>query len=142
MTEYYRDNVSISTDKSRLDVGLVHEFLSECSYWAQGRPLDIAQKSIEHSLCFGMYDGDQQVGFARVVTDYATFGWLCDVFILESHRGRGLGKWMIECVVAYPDCRVLRTFCWRLATLTNCTASMADLRVWRSRRNGWREPLG
>jgi GNAT superfamily N-acetyltransferase len=103
MAEYYRDNVSINTDKSRLDVSLVHEFLSKHSYWAQGRSLDMVQKSIEHSLCFGVYDGDQQVGFARVVTDYATFGWLCDVFILESHRGRGLGKWMIECVVAYPD---------------------------------------
>jgi GNAT superfamily N-acetyltransferase len=101
--EYQCENFSISTDKSRLDVELVHEFLSKSSYWAQGRSMDVVQKSIEHSLCFGLYEGDRQVGFARVVTDHATFGWLCDVFILESHRGRGLGKWMIECVVACPD---------------------------------------
>ena len=103
ISEYHRDGFSISTDKSKLDVDLVHQFLSCSSYWAQGRPLGVVEKSIEHSLCFGVYDGDQQVGFARVVTDYATFAWLCDVFILESHRGRGLGKWLIECIVACPD---------------------------------------
>jgi GNAT superfamily N-acetyltransferase len=108
--EYYRDGFSISTDKSKLDVGVIHEYLSERSYWAQGRPLDVVQKAIEHSVCFGVYDDDQQVGFARVVTDYATFAWLCDVFILESHRGRGLGKWLIACVVAHPDLRGFKNF--------------------------------
>lgn len=107
--EHRRDSFSISTDKSKLDVGLVHGFLSK-SYWAQGRPLDVVQTSIEHSLCFGVYDGDQQVGFARVVTDYATFAWLCDVFILESHRGHGLGKWLVECIAAYPDLQGIKHF--------------------------------
>ena len=68
------------------------------------------QKSVEHSLCFGVYAGSQQVGFARVVTDYATFAWLCDVFILESQRGRGLGKWLVECVIGHPELRDLRLF--------------------------------
>ncbi len=108
--EHRRENFSISTAKSRLDVDLIHKYLSQTSYWAQGRPLDVVVRSIEHSLCFGVYDGDRQVGFARVVTDYATFAWLCDVFILESHRGRGLGKWMIECIVACPDLQGLRSF--------------------------------
>jgi GNAT superfamily N-acetyltransferase len=110
VVEYRRDSFSINTDKSKLDIGLIHEFLSQSSYWAQGRPLDTVQTSIDRSLCFGMYDGDQQIGFARVVTDYATFAWLCDVFILESHRGRGLGKWLIECIVAYPDLQGLKNF--------------------------------
>jgi GNAT superfamily N-acetyltransferase len=108
--ELHRDGFSISTDKSKLDVGVIHEYLSERSYWAQGRPLDVVRTSIEHSVCFGVYDGDRQVGFARVVTDYATFAWLCDVFILESHRGRGLGKWLIACVVAHPDLHGFRNF--------------------------------
>jgi GNAT superfamily N-acetyltransferase len=108
--EHHRDGYSISTDKAKLDVGLVHEYLSERSYWAQGRPLDVVETSIEHSICFGVYDGDRQVGFARVVTDHATFAWLCDVFILESHRGCGLGKWLVECVVAHPDLREFRNF--------------------------------
>ena len=110
IAEYHRDGFSVSTDKSRLDVDLVHEFLSKSSYWAKGRSLDVTQKSLEHSLCFGVYDGSRQVGLARVVTDYATFAWLCDVFILESHRGRGLGKWLIECVVACPDLQGLKNF--------------------------------
>jgi GNAT superfamily N-acetyltransferase len=110
IVDYRRERYSVSTDKSKLDLGLVHEFLSQSSYWAQGRPLDVVEKSIEHSLCFGVYDGGQQVGLARVVTDYATFAWLCDVFILESHRDRGLGKWLIECVVACPDLQGLKNF--------------------------------
>jgi GNAT superfamily N-acetyltransferase len=108
--EHRRDGFFISTDKSKLNVGLVHEYLSERSYWAQGRPLDVVEMSIEHSVCFGVYDGDRQVGFARVVTDCATFAWLCDVFILESHRGRGLGKWLIACVTAHPDLRGFKNF--------------------------------
>jgi GNAT superfamily N-acetyltransferase len=100
---YHRDGFLVSTDRSRLDVGAIHGFLAGRSYWAQDRPLEVTERSIEHSLCFGVYEGGQQVGFARVVTDHATFAWLCDVFILESHRDRGLGKWLIECVVAHPD---------------------------------------
>jgi GNAT superfamily N-acetyltransferase len=108
--EVQRDSFTISTDKTRLDVALIHNFLSERAYWALGRPLDVVRRSIEHSLCFGVYSGQAQVGFARVVTDYATFAWLCDVFILETHRGQGLSKWLMETIVAHPDLASLRRF--------------------------------
>ena len=108
--EEHRADYTISTDKARLDVALIHDYLSNSSYWAQGRPLEIVQTSIEHSLCFGVYAGAQQVGFARVVTDYATFAGLCDVFVLESHRGRGLGKRLVESVVAHPALHGLKIF--------------------------------
>jgi GNAT superfamily N-acetyltransferase len=97
-----RNGVVVSTEKSRLQVDFVHDLLSNHAYWALGRTREVMERAIEHSLCFGVYEGSQQVGFARVVTDYATFGWLCDVIILESQRGRGLGKWLVECVVAHP----------------------------------------
>jgi GNAT superfamily N-acetyltransferase len=108
--EQQRDGYAISTDKTRLDIGLIHDFLSEDSYWAQGRPYAVVEESVEHSLCFGIYAGTEQVGFARVVTDYATFAWLCDVFVVESHRGQGLGKWLVESVVAHPDLRGMQRF--------------------------------
>jgi GNAT superfamily N-acetyltransferase len=108
--EQTRAPYHLSTDKAHLDIALIHTFLSKSAYWALGRPLALVQKSIEHSLCFGVYEAGQQVGFARVVTDYATFAWLCDVFILETHRGRGLSKWLVECVVAHPDLQHLRRF--------------------------------
>ena len=85
-----RDHFTISTDRIKLDIDIIHTYLSNTSYWAQGRPRSMVEKSIQHSLNFGLYDSDQQVGFARVVTDYATFAWLCDVFVLESHQGLGL----------------------------------------------------
>jgi GNAT superfamily N-acetyltransferase len=78
------------------------------SYWAAGRPLGVVRRAVESSLCFGLYAGGQQVGFARVVTDRATFAWLYDVFVLEGYRGRGLGKWLVECVVAHPALQGLR----------------------------------
>jgi GNAT superfamily N-acetyltransferase len=105
--EQRRGDYGISTDQSRVDVALVHDFLSYSSYWAQGRSLEVVRDSVEQSLCFGLYKGAQQVGFARVVTDYATFACLCDVFVFESHRGLGLGKWLIECVAAHPALRNL-----------------------------------
>jgi len=100
----------VSTDKDLLDLELIHDYLSNQSYWAKGRSLAAVQTSIEHSLCFGVYRGEQQVGFARVVTDYATFAWLCDVFVLEAHRGRGLGKRLVESVIAYPELQMVRRF--------------------------------
>ena len=103
IVEHNRGEYTISTDPGRLDLDVIHGYLSGESYWAQGRPLDVMQRAAEHSLCFGVYAGDEQVGLARVVTDYATFAWLCDVFVLESHRGQGLGKWLVESVVAHPD---------------------------------------
>ncbi|MBN1218332.1 MAG: GNAT family N-acetyltransferase [Anaerolineae bacterium] len=109
--EYQRDPYVISTDKTKLDLNTIHEYLSQRSYWAQGRAITVVEKSIEHSLCFGVYhQGGQQVGFGRVVTDYATFAWLCDVFILESHRRQQLGKWLVECIMVHPDLHEMRLF--------------------------------
>jgi GNAT superfamily N-acetyltransferase len=102
LLEQERGEYVISTDPKRLDLDVIHGYLAGESYWAQGRPLDVMKRALEHSLCFGVYRGDEQVGLARVVTDYATFAWLCDVFILEPHRGQGLGKWLIQTVVGHP----------------------------------------
>ena len=103
----------ISTDPARIDLRMVHEFLTN-SYWARGIPLQTVQRSLENSICFGIYCGDRQVGFARVVTDRATFAYLADVFVLPRYRGRGLSKWMMECIMAHPDLQGLRR--WMLAT--------------------------
>ncbi len=108
--EHRRDDYVISTDKTRLDIPLIHEYLSERSYWAQGRQWEITHQSIENSLCFGVYCGHQLVGFARIVTDYATFAWLCDVFVLETARGQGLGKWLIATVTGYPELQGIKNF--------------------------------
>ncbi len=106
--EYHRGNYTISNDPARLDLAVIHGFLSTGSYWAQNRPMKVVKRSIENSLNFGVYRNDRQVGFARVVTDYATFAWLCDVFVLPEERGAGLGKWLVECVVSHPDIQPLR----------------------------------
>jgi GNAT superfamily N-acetyltransferase/uncharacterized damage-inducible protein DinB len=98
----------VSTDPARLDVPLIHDFVSNRSYWAVGRPLEVVQRSIANSLCFGLYERGRQVAFARVVTDRATFAWLCDVFVLEPYRGRGLSKWLIGCVLSHPALQGLR----------------------------------
>lgn len=107
--DYTRDQYTISTDKSRLDLSVIHHFLTN-SYWAKGIPLEIVQKAVEHSFCFGVYDGTAQIGFARIITDYATFAYLADVFILESHRGQGLSKWLISCIISHPELQGLRRF--------------------------------
>ena len=111
--EWRRGEYSISTDKGRLDVALIHGFLT-MSYWAAGVPMDVVKRSIEHSLAFGVYKEDQQVGFARIITDYATFAYLGDVFILEPFRGRGLSKWLMEVIVGHPQLQGLRR--WVLLT--------------------------
>ena len=104
-----KDGFVISTDKSRLNVKAIHEYLSERSYWAEGRSRKIVETSISHSLCFGVFAADgSQAGFARVVTDLATFGWICDLFILEPYRGKGLGKWLIGTIVEHPDLKQVR----------------------------------
>jgi len=104
-----RNDCRISTDRATLDVATIHRFL-QGSYWARNIPHAAVERSIRNSLCFGMYEGDAQVGFARVVTDRATFAYLADVFVLDEHRGRGLGKWLIECVLEHPDLQGLRRF--------------------------------
>ncbi|MFC2029642.1 GNAT family N-acetyltransferase [Chloroflexota bacterium] len=101
--EQRRGPFTISTDKARLNVDLICDYLSETSYWARGRSHAAILRSIEHSLCFGLYDDGCQIGFSRVVTDYATFAWLADVFVLASHCGQGLGKWLIANVVGHAE---------------------------------------
>lgn len=106
------EDILISTDRSQLDIAMIHGFLSN-SYWAKGISLATVQKSIDHSLCFGVYQ-EQQIGFARVITDYAMLGYLADVFVLESHRGQGIGKKLVAHILAYPDLQHLRK--WLLVT--------------------------
>lgn len=100
----------ISTDKNRLDVSYVHHYLSQESYWAQNIPIEIVHQSIEGSLCFGIYFFDKQVGFARVITDYATFGYLADVFVDKAHRGKGLSKELMRFIMNYEGLKGLRRF--------------------------------
>ncbi len=102
--EFRQDGFLISTDRSRLDLDAIHGYLARDSYWAVGRPRETVERSIESSLCFGLFDPEgRQAGFARVVTDFATFGWLCDVFVLPAYRGKGLGKWLVRCIVETPE---------------------------------------
>lgn len=108
-----KGDYEISTDPARIDVAMVHQFLTN-SYWAKGIPLETVQQSIEKSIPFGVYHGLQLVGFARIISDLATFAYLADVFILSSHRGRGLSRWLMECIVSHPDLQGLRR--WMLAT--------------------------
>lgn len=99
---------TISTDKTKLNLEVIHRFLSEEAYWCLNIPLDIVQRSIENSLCFGVYQGSEQVGFARMITDCATFGYLADVFILPEHRGQGLSKKLVAFIMGYPQLQGLR----------------------------------
>lgn len=108
--EWTRDNLKISTDTNLLDVTLIHGYLSGQSYWAEGIPLSTVERSIRHSMCFGVYRGDAQVGFARVITDQATYAYLADVFILPAERGKGLSKWLMQVIVEHPDLQGLRRF--------------------------------
>ena len=112
--DYRRGGYVISTDAAQLDLDVIHGFLTNC-YWAKGIPRDVVERSIQHSLCFGIYDGSStQVGFARVVSDFATVAYIGDVFVLESHRRRGLSKWMMECIMQHPALQGLRR--WILLT--------------------------
>ena len=108
------ENFEISTDKSKLDIDMIHKFLIEDSYWAQTRTFEQTRTAIENSICFGIYLNDRQVGFARVVSDRATFAYLGDVFILDEFRGRGLSKRLMQTIVSHPELQGLRR--WLLAT--------------------------
>ena len=112
--EWKRAEFSISTDPKQLDITVIHKYLSTDSYWAQGRTVETIKRSIENSLNFGLYKSKQQIGFARVVTDYATVAWLADVFVLDAYRGRGLGKWLVDVILSHPDLQRFRR--WVLAT--------------------------
>ena len=114
ISEWQRGEYIISTDQARLDFSVIHDFLTHSSYWAVGRSLETVKRSIEHSLSFGLYQGERQIGFARVVTDYATFAWMADVFVLEEARGQGLGTWLVEVMLSHPELQGFRR--WTLAT--------------------------
>ena len=104
-----RTDYEVSTDKDRLDVDVIHGFLAR-SYWSPGIPRAVVERAIRNSLCFGVYRGATQVGYARVVTDKATFAYLADVFILEAHRGIGLSKLLMQCIVGHEELQGLRRF--------------------------------
>ncbi len=108
-----QNEILLSTDKSKLDITTIHNFL-KTSYWAKDVPISVVEKSISNSLCFGVYELDKQIGFARVISDYATFAYLFDVFILETYRGKGLGKWLIKSILEYSELQNLRS--WLLST--------------------------
>jgi N-acetylglutamate synthase-like GNAT family acetyltransferase len=103
-----KDNYTISTDKSKLDIAFIHHYLSRSSYWAEQIPVETVVKAIEGSLCFGVFENSKQIGFARMVTDRATFAYMADVFIDEAYRGRGLSKWLVATMLAHPDMQGLR----------------------------------
>jgi GNAT superfamily N-acetyltransferase len=108
--EHRRGRYRVSTDPAALDAAAIHAFLASSSYWAAEIPFPLVRRSLEHSLCFGLYEGDSQVGLARVISDFATFAYLCDVYILPEHRGHGLGVWLMECVTTHPALQGLRRF--------------------------------
>lgn len=107
--EWTRDEYTISTNKEKIDLNYVHQFLTH-SYWAENIPIEVVRRSIQGALCFGVYHKEQQIGFARVVTDEATFAYLADVFIDENFRGRSLSKWLMETIMSYPTLQGLRRF--------------------------------
>jgi GNAT superfamily N-acetyltransferase len=109
MAEHRRDGFTVTTDSSRFDVAAIHAYLTR-SYWSPGIPFETVERAIGNSLCFGLFEGARQIGFARVVTDRATYGYLADVYVLESNRGRGLATWLMECVCTHPDLQGLRRF--------------------------------
>ena len=120
MQALMKEGFEISTDKSRLDIECIHAYLSKESYWAKNIPLELVQKSIEGSICFGVYHhaanlpACRQVGYARMISDCASFGYLADVFIIEEYRGKGISKWLMETIINYPAFQPLRR--WMLAT--------------------------
>ncbi len=101
--EFTKDDFLISTDKDKLQINVIHQYLTDKAYWTTGRTRAMTEKTIEHSLCFGVYHQDQQIGFARVITDYTIFAYLCDVFILDEYQGQGLGKWLTETILKVLD---------------------------------------
>ena len=112
--EWHKDEYLISTDPALLNLDVIHTYLNERSYWATGRSREVIQRSIQHSVAFGIYKDKQQIGFARVITDYATFAWIADVFVLEDFRGRGLSKWLMQVIIDHPELQGFRR--WVLAT--------------------------
>ena len=112
--EFSKEQYFISTDATKLHIEIIYKFLKN-SYWAKDIPYEIVKRSIDNSFCFGVYKGDSQIGFARVITDFTTFAYLADVFILEGYRGKGLSKWLLATILNYPELQGLRG--WMLKTL-------------------------
>lgn len=112
---FHEKGYQISTDKALLEFDVIYNYLDGQSYWAKGIPIERLHRAIDNALCFGIYHKQQQVGFARIISDYATFAYLADVFVLEEHRGLGLSKWLVQTIVNHPDLQGLRR--WSLATL-------------------------
>lgn len=110
----YKDNYCISTDRTKLDMNAIHNFLSTQSYWCPNIPFEKVKKSIENSLNFGLYFKDQQIGFARIISDFSTVAYLADVYVLPEHRGKGLSKWMMQVIMSHPELQGLRR--WMLLT--------------------------
>ena len=131
--ERRRDQLLLSTDRSRLDVDLVHRVLS-ATYWASGIPREVVERSIAGSIAFGVYEGDRQIGFARVITDMATYAYLADVFVIEERRGRGIGDWLVESIRLHPQLQGLR----RLALITRDAGPLYARHGFRARE----EPSG
>ena len=128
------DDYEISTDASRLDLDVIHNFLAKESYWSPGIPRHVVEKSLAHSLCFGVYHQNSQVGLARIVTDKATFALLADIFILEPHRGKGLSKWLMQTVMDHEDLKNLR----RLLLLTSDAHGLYRQFGFTEISNAWR----
>jgi len=105
--DFTKDGFTITTEREKMDIELIHSFLNR-TYWAEGISKETIRRSIEGSLCFGVFENDKQVGFARMITDKATFAYLADVFIIEEYRGRGLSKWLMEIIMTHPDLQGLR----------------------------------
>jgi GNAT superfamily N-acetyltransferase len=132
-----RDGYEIDDDPGRVDLDAVHAFLAQEAYWSRGIPRDVLSRAIAGSLNFGLYHDGSQAGFARVVTDKATFAWLCDVYVLAEHRGRGLGHWLVQTVLDHPDLQGLRRFLLATADAHQVYAEcgfepLADPKPWMS----------
>lgn len=136
--QWQRDDYLLTTDPAAVDVETVHAVLAQ-SYWAKGIPLDVVRRSVAHSLPFSLLRAGELVGFARVVTDYTTFAYVCDVFVLPEHRGRGLATWMMGCVVAHPELRGLRRWCLVTRSAANVYARVGFVPT--PTPDGWMERL-
>jgi GNAT superfamily N-acetyltransferase len=136
--EVHRDNFTISTDPDRLDVEAIVDMLKR-AYWAQGRPRDRTVRALKNSLVFGIYEGEKQIGLARIISDYAVFAYLCDVFIHEDYRANGLGKWLMQTIHSHPDLQGLRR--WTLVTRDAHTLYHPFGWAALNNPNGWMEIL-
>jgi GNAT superfamily N-acetyltransferase len=112
--EFQRNDYQISTDPDRLNLPWIFDYLANQAYWSRGIPSEVFKKSVANSLCFGLYAEDQQIGFARVISDFSTFAYLADVFVAPEYRGRGLGKWLVECILSHTELQGFRR--WLLVT--------------------------